>query len=259
MLLFIVIFIGIIFIFPYIPLILYSFSNSWEYTSIFPNNLSLKWWKYVFSQPITYKAIFYSFIIAIIVALINLIIGLPAANALVKDKFKGSKFFEYAMFAPIIIPPIISVMGIHFIFIKLNLVENIIGVILIHIIPTFPYMLRTLILGYKNFDFNYEKVATLYGASSFQKYLLISLPMLMPSILSGIMLTLLISFSNYILTYMIGGGRIITLPLVTFPYIVGGNRAIGAVYVISFVVLNIISVIFIEKTLKVLYRKNEKS
>ncbi|TDT72597.1 putative spermidine/putrescine transport system permease protein [Hypnocyclicus thermotrophus] len=255
MLLFIILLIGLIFIFPYIPLVLYSFSNTWKYPNIFPSNLSLKWWKYVFKQPITYKAIFYSLIIAIIVSLINLIIGLPAANALVKDKFKGRKFFEHSMFAPIIIPPIISVMGIHFIFIKLNLVENFIGVILIHIIPTFPYMLRTLILGYKNFDFNYEKVAILYGASSLKKYLLITLPMLMPSILSGIILSLLISFSNYILTYIIGGGKIITLPLITFPYIVGGNRAIGAVYVIIFIVLNIISVIFIEKIFGKLYKK----
>lgn len=246
---------SVIIIMPFIPLILYSFSNKWFYPDILPSDISLKWWKYVLSDIRTWKAMAVSFFIAICVVLTNLILCIPAANVIGRKEFKGKLLFEALLFAPIIVPGFISTMGIHFTFIKIGLTESFAGVILVHIIPTLPYMMRALIVSFTTLSEDYENLGTVFGANTFQKYRYIIIPHILPAIISGSSLVLLISFSNYVLTLIIGGGQVLTLPILMFPFISGGNRAIGSVYVIMFIIINIISLLLMEKTLRIIYKR----
>jgi putative spermidine/putrescine transport system permease protein len=217
--------------------------------------MSFKWWKHVLVDFKTWQSLAVSFFIAISVVLINLLLCIPAANAIGRREFKGKLFFEAILFAPIIVPGFISTMGIHFTFIKIGLTETLLGVILVHIIPTLPYMMRALIVSFSTLSDDYENLGTVFGANTIQKYRYIIIPHILPAIISGSSLTLLISFSNYVLTLIIGGGQILTVPILMFPFISGGNRAMGSVYVIIFIVINIASLLLMEKTLRVIYKK----
>lgn len=243
----------LIYISPFIPLVLSSFAKNWRFPMPIPEEFSLRAWRYIFFDTKTKIAIFNTVFISFFLLIINIIVSIPAANVLARYKFRGKNIIEVIIFAPIIVPPFISVMGIHFNFIKLGLTENIIGVIAVHIIPTMPYMIRALIISYKTLSFDMENVAKSLGANILKRYYYVVIPHLIPALIAGSSLTILISFSQYISTLIIGGGDIITLSLLIFPFISGGDIVIGSAYVVLFTLVNLLALFIMEKVLKSFY------
>ncbi|CAH2214085.1 putative spermidine/putrescine transport system permease protein [Tepidibacter aestuarii] len=215
-------------------IIFMSFSNGWVWPDIIPKNLSTEGWKYVLLNSNSLDVIFMSLKIALIVVVINLIVAIPAADAIARYDFKYKKTIEFFLIMPIVIPPIISTMGIHKAFIRMNLTESIWGVILVHIIPTLPYMIRAIKISFENFGFEWEQQCQMLGASKLKTLINVKIYFLLPGIIAGSSLTALISFSQYITTILIGGGQIQTLSTNMIPYINSGEKTIGCVYAIIF-------------------------
>ena len=136
---------------------------------------------------------------------------------------------------PIIVPGIVSVMGIHIIFILLGLTDTIIGVALVHLIPSVPYLILVMTSVFANYGTDLEDTARTLGASRARVWWFVTLPAILPGLLVATMFTFLISWGQYITTVLIGGGTIITLPMVLFPFISGGNQANASAISLVFV------------------------
>ena len=188
----------------------------------------------------------YNLSIAYTVATINLFLAIPAARFLFRktSRFKG--IYMIILFAPLIIPSLSSVLGIHHSMIIYGLTDNLLGVILVNIIPSFPYVLLSLYGSFKGFPKRLEESALIDGVSKFQMYRYIILPILIPGILIGSTISILISLSEYILTLLIGGGEIITLPILMFPYLSSRDKIVGSVYAILFILFNIVGILLFE-------------
>lgn len=244
-------FLALIALFPFIMLLLWGFTESWSWPNILPHSLSFRSWTYVFFQaPDTFLAIANSLTIALGVTVINLVLCIPAANALARWKFAGRRAIEIMLFAPLVIPPFIAVMGIHMTFIRLGLTDTIFGVMLAHIIPTLPYVLRALIVSYKTLGFQWEDQARMLGAGPFQRFWHVVIPHILPGIVAGGSLSILVSLSQYLLSFLVGGGQVVTLPLLLFPFLNGGDPAIGAVYSLLFVGMAFVSLLLMDQLLK---------
>ena len=137
--------------------------------------------------------------------------------------------------------------------IKYGFTDSILGVILAHIIPTLPYMVRALVIGYSVMDENIDHCARVLGASKVQRYVSVIIPYLFPSIIAGSSLTILISMSQYLSTLIIGGGEVITFSVLIFPFINGGDLTIGASYVVFFAMINLSLIYLLENMLKKYY------
>ncbi|MDP5275796.1 ABC transporter permease [Chengkuizengella axinellae] len=222
---------------------------------LLPSDFSLRAWEYVFSPSAgTWGAIGSSLCIACIVTLVNILICLPAANVIARVNFKGKIWVEGILYSPLIIPPFITVMGIHITFIHLGLTETILGVILAHIAPTLPYMLRALVISYQTLGFSWEEQAKMLGAGTLNRLRFVLLPHLLPGIVAGSSLTLLVSLSQYLITFLIGGGQVVTLPIILFPFISGGDIAIGSAYTILFAGIALFSLWLMNSLLKRYYK-----
>ena len=79
-----------------------------------------------------------------------------------------------------------------------------------------------------------EEQARVLGAGPFQAFRRTTLPMLVPVILSAVSMSYIVSFSQYFLTLLLGGGRIKTFAVVMVPYLQSGSRNIACVYSILF-------------------------
>src|SRR5581483_7361132 len=112
-----------------------------------------------------------------------------------------------------IVPGLAVVLGIHIVFIRYNLADTPLGVVLVHLIPVLPYMTLVMSSVFANYDTQYEEQARVLGAGPVRTFLLITLPMIFPGVVVGGLFAFLISWSQYILTLLIGGGAVITLPL----------------------------------------------
>jgi putative spermidine/putrescine transport system permease protein len=95
-----------------------------------------------------------------------------------------------------------------------------------------------------------EMQAQVLGASAGRSFLHVTLPLLMPGILSSISMAYIISFSQYFITLMIGGGRVRTLSVVMVPFIQGGERTIAFAYASLFVFSTVAVFVVLELLIK---------
>lgn len=247
----------IIVIVPFIPLVLTSVSFGWRWPNVLPDSFSFRAWEYVLGESATWRAVAVSLWIALVVTAINILLAVPAANAFSRYSIRGRWLFESIIFAPIVIPPFVAVMGIHLTFLRLGLTETIIGVVLAHIAPTLPYMVRAVMISYQTLSTDWENQARMLGAGPMSRFYYVVLPHLLPGIAAGASLSILISLSQYLITFIIGSGQVVTLPILLFPFISGGDPAIAAAYSLLYAAIAIGALIGMDMALKKYYQNKK--
>lgn len=243
-------FLTLLFVVPVLFLFIKSISFGWKWPMFIPQQLSLHSWHVIINDSKLISAIWTTVEIAGIVVIVNLLLGVPVAKALSRYEFKGKNFIETIIFLPILLPALGSAMGLHLTMIRLGLADQKLGVILIHLLPTLPYTIRILRAGYDRVSYKWEDQAKTLGANSFVTFYTITIPLLMPSIRSTALLTFVISLSQYVLTAIIGGGRVTTLPLLFYPYFNNANDSIIAAFAIIFAMLPVLFLVAAEVVIR---------
>lgn len=236
----------------FLPLVLiigWSVASSWPWPNILPKTLTLRGFKYAIS-PSTggFVVLFRSAVLSLIVTVITLIISIPAARALAFYEFKGKSFIKVLILLLLIVPMISVAMGIHISFIKLGIANTCVGVVLIHVLPGIPYAVKILL---NIFELNGEKIeiqGRILGATPLQVMMHITLPIIAPGLIISGSLIYIISFSQYFITFLIGGGRVVTYSMLLFPFVESGDRTMASALSIIFI-LSIILVLFISEKL----------
>lgn len=237
-------------ILPMLPLFIWSFSYNWWFPSIWPTKYAMRAWNYVTSPASgVVDAFKNSLIIAVAVTILSIFIGVPAGRALGLYDFKGKTFFQFVILAPTIVPGLAVTMGIHILFIRIGLADTLGGVIFVHLLPTLPYMTIVMTGVFANYNAEYEEQAHSLGANNIKTFILVTLPSITPGIITGSLFVFLISWSQYILTVLIGGGRVVTLPLLLFSFAQAGDNAVTAALSIIFLLPAIIILLVSSKYL----------
>ena len=244
---------------PLVVIMIWSFANNWPWPEIFPSSFGLRGWTYFFDPSSkSISTLLFSVFLSFVVTLVTLAITTPAAKALAFYQFKGKRFIEILVFVPIIVPTVTVAMGIHVQFIKMGLANSFLGVVLIHLIPCIPYSIRILQSVFEIVGEKMEIQAKVLGANNFQTFWYITFPMILPGILSAGSIAFIVSFSQYFLTFLIGGGKIITFSMLMFPYIQSGDRMMGSVYSIVFILTTLLFLMIIEKLTNKFYQDKLK-
>lgn len=205
---------------PFVPLIFWSFSRRWFFPSLLPDELSDRAWSRIFDASSgVMDALVESLIIATLVAVIAAIIGLSGGRALGLYGFRGKRLVELYLLAPVIVPSIAVAMGIQIIFIRAGIAGGIPGVVLVHLIPTIPYVVLVMGAVFSNYDTSYEEQARVLGANPLRVFIHVTLPAVLPGLVVAAFFAFLISWSEYITTVLIGQGRVQTLPMLLFAFI----------------------------------------
>lgn len=235
---------------PLAALVVWSLTFRWVFPDIVPSEWGMQAWDYVASPSSrVLEGLINSTLVAIAATAMAIVVGMPAARALGLNDFRGKALVEWVLLAPIIVPPIVATMGIHIIFIRLRLTDTYFGVALVHLIPTIPYFVLVMSSVFSNYGTELEDTARTLGAGRFQVFRSVTLPAIAPGLLVASMFTFLISWSQYVTTLLIGGGRIITLPLVLFPFISGPAKANAAAISLVFVAPALIVLVFTSRKL----------
>lgn len=218
---------------PFVPLLIASFAFRWSWPSLLPT--AWWWdargsarfplgWDYVFS-PVSrvLESTGNTVFIALIVTALCTLVSLPAARVLARERFRGKSFIEFFMLTPLIVPEIALGLGILVTFIQLGLAGSFTGIILVHLIPTIPYMVRVLTSVFQGLSRDYEEQARVLGAGPIRTMWHVTLPMILPGVIAGGLFAFLISSNIFLLTFFIGQGRIETLPTLLFSRVHGGG------------------------------------
>jgi putative spermidine/putrescine transport system permease protein len=205
---------------PFVPLLFWSVSRRWFFPSLYPDELSDRAWSYIFSpRSEVVDALVTSLVIAVAVAIVAAAIGLFGGRALGLYRFRGKRVVELFLLAPVIVPSIAVAMGIQVLFIRYGIANTIPGVVLVHLVPTIPYVVLVMGAIFANYDTNYEEQARVLGADPLRVFIHVTLPAVLPGLIVAAFFAFLISWSEYITTVLIGGGRVVTLPLLLFAFV----------------------------------------
>lgn len=235
---------------PLVPLAIWSFAKGWFYPDLLPKVWTLSAWNYAISDTSGVLSAFWMTIwIALLSSFLAILIGVPAGRALGQHEFQGKGLVELLVLAPVIVPGIAVVLGLHSVFISLGLTNTIAGVVLVHLIPTVPYMTLIMAGVFANHNPAFEDQARSLGASKAVAFWQVTLPAIMPGIIVGGLFSFLISSSQYILTLVIGGGRVATLPLLLFSFVTSGRNDIAGAIAVIYVLPGVIIIAFTAKYL----------
>lgn len=223
---------------PFCQLLIWSLSDRWFYPDLLPQAWGVRAWQYIFgtagNQII--NAVFQSIAVAAATASAALAIGFPAGRALGLYTFRGKDLISVLLTLPVIVPPLCVAMGLHLWFIRLGLTEQFSGVVLVHLTFCLPYAVFVMWGVFSNYNPDFEDQARSLGAKTSRVVLRIMLPMTLPGIVVAALFSFLLSWSQYLATLIIGGGKITTLPVILFALMASGDRPVAAAVSIVFVV-----------------------
>lgn len=229
---------------PLIAFFFNAFSFRWFYPQLFPKEISLRAWESIFaSNSKVPEALLNSTILAVGVTFSSVVIGLPAARALGLYSFRGKRVIEFLIISPTIVPGIAVAMGLNINFIRWGLSGNLLGVGLVHLVPVMPYVVLTLSGVFANYNPEFEQQARSLGAGILATFWHVTLPAIFPGIVVASLFAYLISWSQYILTFLIGAGQVITMPVLLFSTASGSNNALTAAMSLVFVAPSILILI----------------
>ena len=254
-----------ILILPLIAFFINAFSFRWFYPQLIPKELSLQAWVRLklipkegfrsldgfldlwLSNPTIIKALVNSVTIGVIVTIVSIIIALPAARVLGLLNFRFKKIIIFIMVSPTILPPIAFVLGLNINFISWGFSGSFWGVCLVHLVPIMPYVVLTMTGIFANYNPDFEHQARTLGANKLRTFYLITLPSIAPGMVVAALFAFLVSWSQYLLTFLIGAGKIMTLPLLVFSTASSGNPALTAAISIVFIFPAIVILFFTSK------------
>lgn len=221
---------------PLVPVLVWSVSRTWRFPALVPSELSARAISTVLSpQSEVLEGVVTSTLIAATVAAIAAVIGLGAGRALGLYEFRGKRLVQFLMLAPVIVPGLAVALGIQVAFIRYGLADTVAGVVLVHLIPTIPYVTYVMASVYANYDTGYEDQARVLGATPFQVFRSVTLPAVFPGLVVAALFAFLVSWSEYVLTLLVGGGTVKTLPLVLFAFLRGSDASRAAAVSLVFV------------------------
>jgi len=196
---------------PIVLVVVYSFNES-KISSVW-GGFSLKWYEILFRDKAMFEALKNSIVLALSASILAAVIGTLAAVGFTKIIPRSKGIVEYVSMLPIMIPEIILGMVFMAYFAMLGLRFGMLTLVLAHTAFCIPYNYMTVKARLVGMDKSLGEAARDLGASEVRVFFDITLPLLVPAILSGMLLSFAMSFDDVIISLFVTGVNINTLPI----------------------------------------------
>lgn len=195
-------------------LLIQSFTAE-DYLSFPPKSFGLRWYAYIFQDPVWLKALGTSLLIAILVTPLSLIIGTAAAIGLDRGPMRLRKALRTALVSPMILPHVVLGMAIYRIFLPIRFDDTVMGFLIAHLVLCVPYVIVTVGASLQGMDRSLEQAAVSLGASVPVALWRVVLPLIRPGLTGGAVFAFITSFDEFIVTYFLAS-RQTTAPIQIF-------------------------------------------
>lgn len=203
---------------PIVTVILWAFAEQWR-GGLLPQVFGMKYWAETFARAEVQKALPQSIYITLTVTLLSIVFCLPASYAFARLDFFGKRLFLLSFLITNAFPRFSLYVAMAIIFLRLNLIGTATGVILIQLVNTLLLMIWIPTAAFQGVDRSLEEAALDVGASRFQVFLRVTIPMVFPAIASAVMLTFVGTFYEAVAVILIGAPNVVTLPVIMYPLI----------------------------------------
>lgn len=201
-------------VFLYLPVIfLPIFSVNSSAVPKFPlNGFTWKWYAELPRTPALLDAAWNSLMVGVTASILATILGICAARAITRYRFKGRTAATGLIMAPLVLPEIILAVSLLIVMLSFGLQPSLITVVLGHVLICIPYSVTVLNAGFEGFDRSLEEASADLGETAFGTFRRVTLPMVAPAIVSSLLVSFTISLDEFIMAFFLAGTEA-TLPV----------------------------------------------
>jgi putrescine transport system permease protein len=206
------------FAFLYIPmliLIVYSF-NGGKLVTVWAG-FSTKWYGELFRNEAFLDAALNTLKVAVLSSTFATVLGTMAAYTMVRGgRFAGRTLFSGMIYAPLVMPEVITGLSLLLLFIAIGLDRSITTIVLAHTTFSMCYVSVVVSSRLVTFDRSLEEAALDLGATPFHAFRLVTLPIIAPAVISGWLLAFTLSLDDLVIASFTAGPSSTTLPIKIF-------------------------------------------
>jgi spermidine/putrescine transport system permease protein len=222
---------GLVYAFLYAPiaiLVLFSFNRTSQ-TAVW-QGFTLEWYGRLLRDDVILASVRNSLIVGVAATVVATVLGTLAALALGRYEFRGQGATKNLLYLPIIIPEVVIGAALVTFFGVANLRLSLATVVIAHVVFSISYVAIVVRARLSGFDRSLEEAARDLGARPFQTFLRVTLPLILPGIVSGALLVFTVSIDDYVITSFVAGVGATTLPLQIYSMLkVGVTPEVNAV------------------------------
>ena len=251
---------GMIFFFlmaPIIVIIPLGF-NSIPFFTYPMEGFSLRWYGEIFGDsPISIlwqRSIVNSVIVAVCATLLATSLGTLAALGLTRANFPFKGLIMGILISPIVVPIVVTAIGMFYFYAKVNLVSSLLGIILAHTALGVPFVVITVSATLAGFDHNMLRAGAILGANPVRVFRKVTLPIITPGVASGGLFAFATSWDEVVVVLFLASTEQHTVPRRMW----SGIRELLSPTIIAAATLLIIVSIILMLSMEALRRRGER-
>jgi len=238
---------------PILAVMPLSFNSVPFFTYPMPG-LSLRWYQDFFLTDRWQGALHNSLIVASSTTVLAMILGTLAALGLSRANFPMRTAVMSLLISPIVVPVVITAVGMYFFFAEVGLLNTYTGLILAHTALASPFVVITVTATLVGFDHSLSRAAASLGASPSMVFFKVILPLILPGMISGALFAFGTSFDEVVVVLFVASPEQRTLPKVMFA---GIREMISPTITAAATVLIMVSIGMLT-TVELLRRRSER-
>jgi putative spermidine/putrescine transport system permease protein len=193
-------------ILPILIIVPMSFSST-RFLTFPPPSLSLRWYQDYVGSAAWMQATRVTLIVALATVAIAAPLGVAAAYAISQSKLKIMRVIHMTLLLPLVVPIIITAVGIFFVYARVGLVATLSGLILANVMLGLPYVIISVVAGLQSFDATQEMVARSLGMNRIRSFFAVTLPQIKSTVIAGAIFAFISAVDETIVALFISGGQ----------------------------------------------------
>lgn len=224
---------GLWFLVPLLPITVWAFADRWSWPATLPQDWGLSGWREAGAAGLP-MALVRSTVLGLVVAAVATPLGALAGRALGWRLGRHSAGASLVLLTPLVIPPFAVATGLDTLVLRAR-VPGPVAVVLVLSVLALPYTSYIMRAAYTATDPDLEAQARMLGAGPRRVLWRVTMPVLRPALLTAGAMAFLVGWSDYVVTLVLGGGRVVTAPMLLASSASGtGNEPlVGAIAVAS--------------------------
>ena len=198
---------------PLVIVVLMSFSSG-STLSFPPPGFSTRWYSSLVGNQMWTRAAVTSFQVGITAALIAGTLGTVAALGLERGRYPGRGLLNALVMSPLIVPLVVTAVGMYLLFVRLSLTGTFWGLALAHAALGLPFVVISVSASLRTLDRNLELAAQNLGAGPTRTFFRITLPLILPGVTVGSLFAFIWSWDELVVAIFLSSPVTRTLPVV---------------------------------------------
>ncbi len=246
---------------PMVILVIYSFNES-KLVTVWAG-FSTRWYGELLQNDAFLDAAWVTLRVAVFSSTLATVLGTMAAYVLVRaGRFPGRTLFSGMIYAPLVMPEVITGLSLLLLFIGIGLDRGILTIVLAHTTFSMCYVSVVVSSRLVSFDRSLEEAALDLGATPFDAFRLVTLPIIAPAVISGWLLAFTLSLDDLVIASFTSGPSSTTLPIKIFSAVrLGVSPEINALstILIGIVTIGVITASLVSKRAVIRRQREEQA